>query len=86
MALLDKGPLIIGREALHCQLAIDDPTVSRQHAKLCLMGGRLQLVDLGSTNGTWIDAEPVTTNPITLRRGQTLTLGKVILTIDRAAS
>lgn len=86
VALLDKGPLIIGREALHCQLAIDDPTVSRQHAKLCLMGGRLQLVDLGSTNGTWIDAEPVTTNPITLRRGQTLTLGKVVLTIDRAAS
>ena len=86
VALLDKGPLIIGREALHCQLAIDDPTVSRQHAKLSLMGGRLQLVDLGSTNGTWIDAEPVTTNPITLRRGQTLTLGKVVLTIDRAAS
>ena len=84
--LLEKGPLIIGREALHCQLAIDDPTVSRQHAKLSLMGGRLQLVDLGSTNGTLIDAEPVTTSPITLRRGQTLTLGKVILTIDRAAS
>ncbi len=86
VALLDKGPLIIGREALHCQFAIDDPTISRQHARLSLIGGRLQLIDLGSTNGTWIDAEPITTNPITLRRGQTLTLGKVILTIDRAAS
>jgi hypothetical protein len=86
VALLDKGPLIIGREALHCQLAIDDLTVSRQHARLSLIRGRLQLIDLGSTNGTWIDAEPVTTNPINLRRGQTLTLGKVVLTIDRVAS
>ena len=85
-ALLEKGPLIIGREALHCQLAIDDPTVSRQHAKLSLMGGRLQLVDLGSTNGTLIDAEPVTTKPITLRHGQTLTLGKVVLTTNRESS
>lgn len=85
VALLEKGPLIIGREALRCQLAIDDTSISRQHARLSLKAGRLQVVDLGSTNGTWIAAEAVTTNPITLRRGQTLTLGNVVLTIDRMA-
>jgi hypothetical protein len=79
---LDKGPMIIGREAIQSQLVLDDLTVSRRHAKISLISGYLHIIDLGSANGTWIDAEPVTSNPIRLRRGQTLTLGKVILTID----
>lgn len=31
------------------------PTVSRKHAWLRMAGGRVQVVDLGSTNGTWVD-------------------------------
>ena len=76
------SPLIIGRGGAQCQLVIDDPTVSRRHASLLWAGGRLQLTDLGSTNGTWLDGASITTQPVALRYGQTLTLGKVVLTIE----
>jgi pSer/pThr/pTyr-binding forkhead associated (FHA) protein len=33
--------------------------VSRHHARLAPRGGRLVLVDLGSTNGTRVNGEPV---------------------------
>ena len=76
------SPLIIGRSGAQCQLVIDDPTVSRRHASLLWAGGRLQLADLGSTNGTWLDGASITTQTVVLRYGQTLTLGKVVLTVE----
>jgi hypothetical protein len=45
-------PLLIGR-ARHCDLLLQDETVSRRHAELQREGGRWMLRDLGSTNGTW---------------------------------
>jgi hypothetical protein len=53
---LPKGPsdrpLLIGR-ARHCDLLLQDETVSRRHAELQREDGRWMLRDLGSTNGTW---------------------------------
>jgi hypothetical protein len=80
---LSTGKLIIGRNASNCQLAIDDPTISRQHASLSLVNGRLHLMDLGSTNGSWIENLQVRTTPVSLKEGQTVTLGKVILKFER---
>lgn len=61
--------LLIGRGA-HCDISLDDDTVSREHARLELLpGARLDLADLNSSNGTsvsdgsqWrrIDREEVT--------------------------
>jgi hypothetical protein len=79
----DKGQLIIGRDPLHCQLAIDDQSVSRQHACLSFSSGRLQLVDLSSSNGTWVNDDRISARPITLRRGQIVKLGDVLLQVDR---
>ena len=78
---LKSDTWIIGRDPMHCQLAIDDSTVSRQHANLRLSDGCLQLQDIGSKNGTWINGKVVTAKPVTLISGQTLTIGKVILMI-----
>ena len=80
--LLTTGKLIIGRNTANCQLAIDDPTISRQHASLTLVNGRLQLIDLGSTNGSWIDGVQVRSTPVTLREGQTVAFGKVLLKLE----
>ena len=70
---------------MHCRLAIDDPTVSRQHANVSLVDGGLQLRDLGSKNGTWINGKVVTGKSVTLLPSQTLTIGKVALMISEVA-
>ena len=65
---------------------IDDPTVSRRHASVIFSVGQLHLADLDSTNGTWVDGAPVTKKTITLRHGQTLKLGKVVLNVEESSS
>ena len=44
------------------------------------------LRDLGSKNGTWIDGEKIGNQPVTIRLGQIITLGKVKLRVDGAGS
>jgi pSer/pThr/pTyr-binding forkhead associated (FHA) protein len=45
--------LVLGREA--ADLAVDDPEVSRRHASLRPAGDGLEIEDLGSLNGTWVN-------------------------------
>jgi adenylate cyclase len=45
---------LVGRSAT-CDLPVQDPTVSRRHAELELMGAGVRVKDLGSTNGTYLD-------------------------------
>ncbi len=75
-------PLVLGRDGAHCDLVIDDPTVSRRHASLAWSAGRWLLTDLTTTNGTWVDGVPVNAKPVVVRKGQSLTLGKVILRVE----
>lgn len=46
------GELVVGRDS-RCALAFANPEVSRQHCVLRIVGGRVELRDLGSANGTW---------------------------------
>lgn len=48
----------LGR-ARHCDIVIDDPRVSRQHAQIRWRFGECLLVDLGSTGGTTVNNQPV---------------------------
>ncbi len=52
--LATNGDFVIGRGA-DCFLALDDPTVSRHHARLSLRDGRLTIQDLESTHGVWVN-------------------------------
>lgn len=56
-------------------LQIDDGSVSSHHAELTLEGDRYHLHDLGSTNGTSVNGEPIT--DAVLRNGDEIRFGTV---------
>ena len=68
---LEDGPHIVGRE-LSCDLTLPDTSISRQHARITVEGGRVMLEDLGSKNATFVDgnriAEAVEIHPDSLTR------------------
>jgi len=51
---LPQGDTVIGR-SMTCQVTIEDPLVSREHARIRIAGERATIEDLGSRNGVQID-------------------------------
>jgi predicted component of type VI protein secretion system len=81
---LEKEEMFIGREANN-DVVINDPEVSRRHARLFVQGGNMILEDLGSTNGTSVNGQRLT-GPYVLRAGEIITLGeKITLLFESAA-
>ncbi len=56
--LLDKPVLLVGRHA-ECDVQLVSKKVSRRHCCLALVGGRLVVRDLGSTNGVQVNGDTV---------------------------
>jgi hypothetical protein len=75
---LDEGALLIGRRP-ECGLVLRDASVSGKHAELCVRGERVELADLGSTNGTRLDGHKVERTE--LAHGATLAFGNVRATL-----
>jgi hypothetical protein len=73
---IDLGPGVttIGRSA-GCHITIDDPLVSREHARLRVEAGRVVLEDLGSRNGLSVNGKPVKT-PIEVADGDRIRVGQ----------
>ncbi len=58
----------------------DEGGVSRRHCRITLAGNQFFVEDLGSTNGTYVDASRLTPNTrVALDNGRQLRLGKLIL-------
>ncbi|HMJ15561.1 MAG TPA: FHA domain-containing protein, partial [Polyangiaceae bacterium] len=55
---LAQGETLIGRSAA-CHVSIEDPLVSRQHARVTIDGDRATIEDLGSRNGLQIGGRQV---------------------------
>ncbi|MGI8437699.1 MAG: FHA domain-containing protein [Chthoniobacterales bacterium] len=72
---LVESVVTIGR-APENSLQLQDPSVSGQHARLELVSEHYQLTDLGSTNGTRVNGQPIVT-AVTLRGGERLRFGKL---------
>jgi len=71
----------IGREKL-CEVYIQgDRYVSKKHALIRLEKDVFRIDDLGSTNGTFIDDEPVK-EPTPLHDGQIFKVGRTLLKIE----
>jgi pSer/pThr/pTyr-binding forkhead associated (FHA) protein len=81
---LEKPELFIGRD-LGNDIVINDPEVSRRHARLYLQGNAYIIEDLGSTNGTSINGQHLT-GPYMLRAGEQITFGeRVNLSVEAVA-
>lgn len=77
--------ITLGRDPL-ADVTLNDPEVSRQHARLLLMPtGGYQIQDLGSTNGTFIAGERLGGEPVALEPGQILVLGSTVELVYEAA-
>jgi FHA domain/FtsK/SpoIIIE family len=63
------------------KIRIEDPDLSRLHAELLVGAGRVLLRDLGSTNGTLLDGEPVGPDPVPLDPDVLVRLGETTLAL-----
>ena len=70
---LPRNTVSIGRDPGN-PVVIDDPQVSRQHARITPQGGLMILEDLGSTNGTTVNGLRISA-PHTLAHGDEIGLG-----------
>ncbi|MCP3144510.1 FHA domain-containing protein [Pyxidicoccus xibeiensis] len=76
--LLATDRLRIGRR-MDCDLVVDDASVSKMHAELRWNGAeqRCTVQDLGSTNGTFLNAQTLGGREVVLRDGDILSFGNV---------
>ena len=72
-----QTPVTLLGRGTDCDLRMVDPGVSRHHAELRVEDGQVVLVDLGSTNGTFVNGQPV--RRVTLVDGTTVTLGRTTM-------
>ncbi len=70
-------PCVLGRK--DADIIINDPMVSKRHAAIQLINGRLMLIDLHSTNGTTLNNEPVTQRE--LKQGDRIGIGQTVLVV-----
>jgi hypothetical protein len=73
--------LTVGRAA-GCGVRVEDSYTSNIHARLFRRDGSLWVEDLGSTNGTWVNAERVD-EPRQLGRGDLLQVGSTVFEVTR---
>src|SRR5207302_10144967 len=78
----DGAPMLVGR-APTCDVPVFDPTISRRHAELSLVAGGVEILDLGSSNGTFVNGDRVTKT--TARGGDVVTFGKVVFKLQDTA-
>jgi len=55
--IVDQDEVFIGRDSGKCQIVLDDPEVSKVHAKLLRSAGGYQVEDLNSANGIIFNGE-----------------------------
>ena len=72
----------VGR-AQRADFVLDVALVSRLHCRLTAAADNLEVLDLSSTNGTFVNDKLV--QKATLAAGDRLRLGRVELTVDRQA-
>ncbi len=63
-----------------CEIRVTDREVSRRHAGLERVGSALKVVDLSSTNGTWVDRVKI--REAELQGGEFLRIGSTMFQVD----
>jgi adenylate cyclase len=74
--------LVVGR-GLSSDIALYDPTISRRHAELTARSDGVQIKDLGSSNGTFVNGAKVTSGR--LQAEDAVTFGRVMFHVKAPA-
>jgi eukaryotic-like serine/threonine-protein kinase len=77
---LEAIDLTVGRGA---DIAIAEPTLSREHVRMQWVEGTWHVTDLGSTNGTYLDHAYEDRDKLILRHGDALQLGELRMRLVR---
>jgi pSer/pThr/pTyr-binding forkhead associated (FHA) protein len=77
---LGTSAVLIGR-APSCTLVLDDDYSSSRHARVFPEGGQWLVEDMGSTNGTFLDEQPVT-GAMPVRAGSQIRIGQSVLELQ----
>lgn len=79
--LPERGTIVLGRSE-RSDLRIDDPSITRRHARLYLAGDKIEVEDLGSANGTRVrDRRLEPGRRVPVLRGEAFRLGSALLVI-----
>jgi Protein of unknown function (DUF3662)/FHA domain len=87
LLLLNGKRLLVGPTGVtlgrsrQCDVVLDDPNVSRQHAEIRPRGGSWVLTDLGSTNGSRINGRNVERSEV-VRSGDEIELGATVMRFE----
>ena len=73
--------MTVGRAA-GCGVRVDDVYTSGIHARVFRQNGSVWVEDLGSTNGTWVNAERIGT-PVKIGKGDLLQVGGTVFEVAR---
>lgn len=77
--LVSAASLFIGRSG-QCDITVADPTVSRRHCEIYTQNGTLHLRDLGSSNLTLVNGQPV--KAAQLQPGNRITVGTAHFVVE----
>lgn len=81
---LDQEETIVGRDLAN-DIAISDPEVSRRHARFMKKEENFLVEDLGSTNGTFLNGERIS-SPQEVQEGDVITLGENVVMVFEKSS
>ena len=76
--IINNKETTIGRHESN-DISVSEQTVTGKHAKLLLEDGKITLIDLGSTNGTFVNGERIRSHE--LKSGDRFRLGNVEMTL-----
>ncbi len=79
--IFDADEIAIGRLTQN-HLVLPKSNISKRHAKIVMAGGTFEVVDLRSTNGTYVNGNRVT-EPTSLGQDDKLYIGEFLITVDR---
>ncbi|MEG0476591.1 MAG: FHA domain-containing protein [Raoultibacter sp.] len=74
-----RGPIIVGRSP-GSDIVIGAGYVSGRHARFTLMGQNLFIEDMGSTNGTAVNGQPIA-EPTALKNNDIVNVGDVAMRV-----
>jgi two-component system, NtrC family, response regulator AtoC len=80
----DGAEIVVGRSS-SATVQLDDPKVSREHARIVRRDGALQLVDAGSRNGTRLNGKTVRGAAVPLASGDTIGVGEAEILVAETA-